>query len=612
MRFLLLILVLFPLSNICAQKIVHLKKGNAFYKEKDYPSAVSEYEQLSLSASGVRLLGVDAKMNLADCYRILDYPFKAHKLYEQVMRYADDRMRIYLEYGKVLMSLGKYDDAIRQFEIYADKNIKSLEPAKLIQQCRDIENIEALFSGVDVRFQAAVNDSSTKQIGVTYYGDAVVFASDELSEEVGSMRNKNYLNLRACGLDAEGNLKKSDKFSHSLNGALRHDGPATFTRDGIKIFYSQSVKTKEDGTVLQIWKSFFRDGKWSDGTPLPFLLIGANYTHPSLSADGKTLYFSSDMKGSIGGFDIWVTHYEDGRWTSPQNLGEEINTEQDDSWPFIHPDGDLYFSSKGHPGFGGYDIFRTRPLGNGIDWLPIENLGQPFNSSFNDISFIMADDQTSGFISSNRAKSYDIFKYILKDAERQTLPDDIGPRKSTGLSEVGHEAVLDAEFPDQPDEMTDVEYVEYLKRLNEEGKLALPNANPDHVDTQNYIDKATLEEEKNKQNNPDGSNGANSSDNILKNTTPSRVVLTVILKVTDVANSRPLSDAKVLIKNKFTQEEEIVEANERGEVEVLLEADQKYSLIGQCSGYKESMLPVSTMGVTDSDRAQANLPLAQE
>jgi hypothetical protein len=98
----------------------------------------------------------------------------------------------------------------------------------------------------------------------------------------------------------------------------------------------------------------------------------------------------------------------------------------------------------------------------------------------------------------------------------------------------------------------------------------------------------------------------------LKNTTPSRVVLTVILKVTDVANSRPLSDAKVLIKNKFTQEEEIVEANERGEVEVLLEADQKYSLIGQCSGYKESMLPVSTMGVTDSDRAQANLPLAQE
>lgn len=611
MRFLLLVLILFPLSNICAQKIIHLKKGNAFYKDKDYPSAVSEYEQLALSASGVRLLGVDAKMNLADCYRVLEYPFKAQKLYEQIIKYADDRMRVYLEYGKVLMSLGQYDAAIRQFEIYAEKNIKSLEPAKLIQQCREIENIEPLFSGVDLAFQAAVNDSTTKQIGVTYYGDAVVFASDEISEEVGDMRNKNYLNLRACGLDSEGNLKLSDKFSHSLNGHDRHDGPATFTRDGIKIFYSQSVKTNNGGTALQIWKSFFRDGKWSDATPLPFLLLGSNFTHPSLSADGKTLYFSSDMKGSIGGFDIWVTNYEDGRWTAPKNLGAEINTDQDDSWPFIHPDGDLYFSSKGHPGFGGYDVFRTRPLGNGIDWLPIENLGQPFNSSFNDISFIMADDQTSGFMSSNRSKSYDIFKYSLKDAERQTLPDDIGPRKSTGMSEVGHEAVLDAEFPEQPDEMTDVEYVEYLKRLNEEGKLDLPNANPDHVDTQNYIDKATLEQEKNKQNNTETVDNSNTTVAAETNTS-SKVVLTVILKVMDVANSRPLSDARVLVKNKFTQEEKIVEANERGEVEVLLEADQKYSLIGQCVGYKESKLPVSTMGVTDSDRAQANLPLAQE
>lgn len=460
---LMILFVLFSVSNIYAQKIKHLKKGNSFYKEKDYSNAVAEYETLWLSSAGVKLLGVDAKMNLADCYRIMDHPFKAQKLYKQIMRYADDRMSVYLEYGKVLMSLGKYDEAINQFEIYAEKNIKSLEPAKLIQQCRDIENIEPLFSGVNVAFQPAVNDSSTRQIGITYYGDAVVFTSDELSEEMGDMRAKNFLNLRACGLDSEGNLKQSDKFSHSLNGLERHDGPATFSRDGVKIFYSQSVKTREGGTALQIWKSFFRDGKWSDATPLPFLLLGANFTHPSLSANGKTLYFASDMKGTLGGLDIWVTHYEEGRWTNPQNLGKDINTDKDDAWPFIHPDGDLYFSSKGHPGFGGFDIFRTRPLGNGIDWLPIENLGMPFNSSFSDISFIMSDDQTQGFLSSNRSKSYDIFRYVIKNAEKQTLPDDIEPRKSTGLSEIGHETVLDTDFPEQPEEMTDVEYVEFLK-----------------------------------------------------------------------------------------------------------------------------------------------------
>jgi tetratricopeptide (TPR) repeat protein len=610
-----ILFVLFSVSNIYAQKIKHLKKGNSFYKEKDYSNAVAEYETLWLSSAGVKLLGVDAKMNLADCYRIMDYPFKAQKLYKQIMRYADDRMTVYLEYGKVLMSLGKYDEAINQFEIYAEKNIKSLEPAKLIQQCRDIENIEPLFSGVDVAFQPAVNDSSTRQIGITYYGDAVVFTSDELSEEMGDLRAKNFLNLRACGLDSEGNLKQSDKFSHSLNGHERHDGPATFSRDGVKIFYSQSVKTREGGTALQIWKSFFREGKWSDATPLPFLLLGANFTHPTLSANGKTLYFASDMKGSLGGLDIWVTHYEEGRWTNPQNLGSDINTEKDDAWPFIHPDGDLYFSSKGHPGFGGFDVFRTRPLGNGVDWLPIENLGMPFNSSFSDISFIMSDDQTQGFLSSNRSKSYDIFRYVIKNAEKQTLPDDIEPRKSTGLSEIGHETVLDTDFPEQPEEMTDVEYVEFLKKLNEEGKLELPNANADHVDVNSSAYHSNTESETNSENSSTSSETNSSSsetNNSSADNKSSGVILTVILKVMDVANSRPLSESKVVVKNKFTQKEEVISANDKGEIEVFLQADQKYNLIGQCEGYKESSLPVSTMGVTSSDKAQANLPLEKE
>lgn len=604
MRIIILVFsILLSVSNIHAQRIQHLKKGNAFYEEKDYTNAVVEYEKLWSSKAGAKLLGVDAKMNLANSYRLMDYPFKAKELYQEVMSYGDDRQSIYLEYGKVLMSLGRYDEAIKQFEIYAEKNPESTEPAALMQQCNDIESIEPLFANVEVQNQQLVNDSFTRQIGITYYGDGVVFASDELGEDMGNMRTRGFLNMRMSGVDAEGNLKKSEKFTQSLNSNERHDGPAAFSRDGLHVFYSQSVPTREGGTVLQIWTSSFKDGRWLEARPLEFLMQGSNFTHPTLSADGRTLYFASDMKGTLGGLDVWMSIYEDDSWTYPINLGKDINTAKDDAWPYIHPDGDLYFSSKGHPGFGGYDIFRTRPLGNGVDWLPIENLGQPFNSSFSDVSFIMSDDQTQGFLSSNRAKSYDVFKFVLVDAEQQILPEGIPPRASMGKSEIGHPVELST-FPKKPEGMTDEKFVEYLANKAQKGEIDLPKP-----DASNKI---------NPKNTTTGTSTKKTNTNSSTKTEPiapvasEDIVLAVVLKVMDVANSRPLGDAKVVVKNKFTQEEQILDVNPQGEIEVSLEPDQKYTISGQCAGYKESSLPVSTMGVVASDRVQANLPMEKE
>jgi hypothetical protein len=604
MRIIILVIsILLTVSNIHAQRIQHLKKGNAFYKEKDYTNAVVEYEKLSRSTAGSKLLGVDAKMNLANSYRLMDYPFKAKELYQQVMNYGEDRQSIYLEYGKVLMSLGRYDEAIKQFEIYAQKKPESTEPATLIQQCRDIENIEPLFANVEVLNQELVNDSTTRQIGITYYGDGVVFASDELGEDMGDMRTRGYLNMRVSGVDAEGNLKRSEKFTESLNSNERHDGPAAFSRDGLHVFYSKSVANREGGTILQIWTSSFRDGRWIEARPLEFLMQGSNFTHPTLSADGRTLYFASDMKGTFGGLDVWMSNYEDNSWTYPINLGTDINTEKDDAWPYIHPDGDLYFSSKGHPGFGGYDIFRTRPLGNGVDWLPIENLGHPFNSSFSDVSFIMSDDQTQGFLSSNRAKSYDVFKFVIVNAEKQILPEGISPRTSMGISEIAHPVALGT-FPEKPLGMSDEEFVEKINK----GEIDLPKRDEPKKNPTN-----TTEDPDTNPTNPT----TTSPDNITPGYEPTpipdeNIVLAVVLKVMDVANSRPLSDAKVMVKNKFTQEEVLLDVNAQGEVEVSLDPDQKYTISGQCAGYKESSLPVSTMGVVASDRVQANLPMEKE
>lgn len=618
MKVVLLICSLLLLSiNSYAQRMQFLKQGNAFYEEGEYIKAIEQYEKLWSSKAGAKLLGVDAKMNLANAYRVMDQPFKAKDLYQEVMQYGGDRISVYLEYGKVLMALGRYDEAIEQFKVYAQKDETSTEPAELIERARNIETLEPLYAQVDVLDQTEVNQENTRQVGITYYGDGVVFASDELDSRAEGFRSKSYLNMRVSGVNLEGNLKASEKFSPSLNSDERHDGPATFSRDGLHVFYSQSATTRDGKNVLQIWSASYRNGKWSEPRPLEFMSQGSNYTHPSLSADGRTLYFASDVKGSFGGLDVWMSNYESGSWTYPINLGKDINTSKDDAWPFIHPDGDLYFSSKGHPGYGSYDVFRTRPLGNGVDWLPIENLGQPFNSSFNDVSFILSDDQTQGFFASNRSKSYMITKYEIANAEPQKLPAEIKPRTSPMvISERRHPVLVDTDLPKRPKGMNDEQYIDYLAKEAEDGRVVLPTPdgtptvdNPDPLPTENPENNPIASEN----NDPDPGNTSKNNPGVNSvYVDKDNLVLVVVLKVTDVANSRPLAGAKVIVRNKFTQAQEEFLVDERGEVEVSLKPDQKYNLIGVSEGYQESSLPVSTMGVVNSDRVQANLPLAKQ
>lgn len=628
MKYFLIIAFISCSINIHAQKIEHLKKGNTYYNQKNYISAMYEYENLLYSNSGKKILGVDAKMNLANCYRIMDEPFKANSLYEEIIAYAEDRISVYLEYGKVLMSMGNYSEAVSYFETYLTKNSTDQEAGSLIEMCRRIGSIKPYFGDIRLISQNEVNDSSSKQLGVTYYGDAVVFSSDEITEETGELRVRNYLNMRASGFDANGFLKKSEKFSHSLNDLHRHDGPATFSRDGIKIYYSVSVKNKAGRNFLQIWSSFFRDGKWTEATVMPFVAMDANYTHPSLSPDGRTLYFASDMKGSMGGYDIWVTHFEGGQWSNPYNLGKQINTEKDEAWPFIHPSGDLFFSSKGHSGLGSYDIFKTKALGNGIDWAPVQNLGKPINSSFSDISFILSDNQTSGFVASNRARTYDIYKYIIADASPLALPDDVMPRKSTGLSEIGHDSKLDQDFPEQTEAMSDMEYVEYLTRLNKNKAKNIPaleendvpendpnieqnpSENPESAETSSDSNlDADVEDIIESIVNDDPTNDDGNENKFVQNNSSNEIKLMVVLKVEDISTAKILTNAVVEISNDLSAESWTVDVNDLGEAIINLEADQKYTLRGKCAGYKESTLPVSTIGVTKSDRASAKLPL---
>jgi outer membrane protein OmpA-like peptidoglycan-associated protein len=197
------------------------------------------------------------------------------------------------------------------------------------------------------------------------------------------------------------------KFSKTLNSKY-HEAAVTFSPDKQTIYFTRNnygKKLRRDNkgvNHLKIYMSRKVSGKWTEAVELPF--NGENYStgHPALSPDGKQLYFVSDMPGSIGETDIFVVDVlEDGGYSEPRNLGPEINTEKKEMFPFIN-DSKLYFSSNGHIGLGGLDIYEVSFSEEEEGFLEVRNLGKPINSNKDDFSYIINEETQKGFFASNR------------------------------------------------------------------------------------------------------------------------------------------------------------------------------------------------------------------
>jgi outer membrane protein OmpA-like peptidoglycan-associated protein len=198
------------------------------------------------------------------------------------------------------------------------------------------------------------------------------------------------------------------KFSLDINSQL-HEGPVTFSRDLKTMFYTQNnqrdgvPKAGRDGVVrLKIYEAKRGPIDWVPRGELPFNSDEYSCLHPSLSADGKMLYFSSDMPGGAGGFDLYVSERQpDGTWGTPRNLGPTVNTDKSEVFPFVHPNGTLFFSSNGHANnLGGLDIFFVDRNDDGSE--SVVNMDTPYNSPEDDLGFIIDDELKRGFFTSNR------------------------------------------------------------------------------------------------------------------------------------------------------------------------------------------------------------------
>ena len=185
-----------------------------------------------------------------------------------------------------------------------------------------------------------------------------------------------------------------------------NNGPARIVRNNTFYFTSTNKKATlnwKEGTMnntLVISKATLIGGKWKTNAVKTFKSKEHSFGQPTISADGRTMYFVSDMEGGYGGTDIYVSHLEDETWTTPENLGPTVNTDKNDMYPFLHESGILFFASEGHRGFGGMDIFMTMKADG--DWTIPENMGSPVNTPSDDFSVYIDKKFQNGFFSSDR------------------------------------------------------------------------------------------------------------------------------------------------------------------------------------------------------------------
>ncbi|MFW5873031.1 MAG: hypothetical protein ACOCVN_03495, partial [bacterium] len=243
------------------------------------------------------------------------------------------------------------------------------------------------------------------------YKDGVIFCSDKNFQGLISLKDSASRNLVHLYFSS----KKEDKWSTPKLFAkelfsFSHDGPITFSIDGKEMFITRSINTsllkwgskQEKFSTLGLFSFILKEDKWIGKNPFPYNNKKYNVMHPSLSKDGKYIYFSSNMPGGYGGYDLYSCKRNDENWLAPVNMGSMINTPGNEVFPFIHDD-KLYFSSDGREGIGKLDIFFSRKEDS--SWTEPELLPLPFNSKSDDFSFYKIENAEQGYFTSNRNNS---------------------------------------------------------------------------------------------------------------------------------------------------------------------------------------------------------------
>jgi outer membrane protein OmpA-like peptidoglycan-associated protein len=393
-----------------------IKKADFYFDKMWYAEAAQLYEQAL--AKGEENYSFDVIQKAADSHYFNTNMERAYEWYNILYENYGKEMSTenIFKYAHSLKGTGKYARSKRLMRLY-NKKMKKGDFGSL----NDVENPTSNEMVLDNILSAknnfelknlAINSEYSEFSPMFLDSNQVVYASSKDSSVFNTRRYKwndqPYLDLYVAKINKESqDLKDAIKFSKNINTKY-HEASVTFSPDNSTMYftrnnYGKKLKRDKNGVNhLKIYVSQKVDGEWMDAKEVPFNSDEYSTGHPALSPDGKQLYFVSDMPGTIGQTDIFVVDVQNGNtFSEPRNLGPGINTERKEMFPFIN-DKKLYFSSDGHIGLGGLDVFETAYTAE-EGFQEVKNVGQPVNSNKDDFSYIVNEENQQGYFASNRA-----------------------------------------------------------------------------------------------------------------------------------------------------------------------------------------------------------------
>lgn len=409
-----LLLTIFCFQAADAQK-GRVRRAGKLQEQGRYQEAIDLYLRIL-----DRNQDAEAIMGIADAYYELRDTDEMEYWYGLAVRLPIAPPETKLRFAEALMSNKKYSEAEKWINEYLqlvpdDTRARLMLKSTNEEVVKDLKTAGALYQ---ILFLKELN-TNDDEFSPAYYKNGIVFVSDRskggaakfIDPKTGGSFTDMYF-VPAQVKDSELLIYaygEPEKLSGKLSYKY-HDGPASFLeKDGGEegaaagIFFTRNNMDGKADDGLVRTKIYFAKSEgdgWGEIEELPFNSDVYSVKHPAVHPDGSMLFFASDMPGGFGGFDLYVSYMENGRWGPPLNLGPTINTEGHEAFPFIHQDGILYFASKGHVGLGGYDIYQTKEVFGA--WDDPVNLGYPVNSSSDDYGVILNERKTHGYFSSSR------------------------------------------------------------------------------------------------------------------------------------------------------------------------------------------------------------------
>lgn len=426
------IALFFVLNNVHGQESVFtgfkgdMKKADELFQNHAYHDAIEHYQQLLIkNKNGHNLL-----VKIASSYYALNDMESAVSWYSRFDEVGGkfDKNQL-LNYSFAMQATGDYENTVLCLQKYVALHPEDLEVSQRIWQ---LQNIKYLYEdSIYYQLKPVSFNSEYDEYGPVLYGESVAFSSNrkqiELFNRIDASSKKPFSSwyivnstLDSTDRTSEKQYSKPSKFASKIK-AKYHKGTVSFSKsEDVMVFSRTSDRTNTKELTSKIYfASIGENGEWEDTGVFPFNSDLYSLIHPYFTNEGTKLYFSSDMPGGIGGMDLYYSDFVDGSWSAPENLGDLINTSQNEGHPFYQND-ILYFSSNGHPGFGGLDVFKVD-----LSRKPMEvgNLGFPINTHFDDFNLILDHSGQMGYMVSNRNDQLNINDDIFEvSISKRTFP----------------------------------------------------------------------------------------------------------------------------------------------------------------------------------------------